>query len=85
MADKIYTFNNKLLLINNKLMKVSEGPDPYNPLGLPPYTIRLKYKQGVTPTFSKGTGTLVDAEQNIWDLTYENSDWSSLLDISFRR
>ena len=53
--------------------------DPYNPLGLPPYTIRLKYKQGTTPTFSKGTGTLVDEENNIWDLTYENSDWTNLL------
>lgn len=51
------------------------GPGP----SLPPYTIRLKYEQGTTPTFSKGTGVLVDAEQNIWDLTYENTYWNTLL------
>ena len=50
------------------------GPEP-----LPPFTLRLKYKEGTTPTFSKGTGTLVDSTNNIWDLTYENSDWNSLL------
>lgn len=52
-----------------------------NPLDLPPYTIRLKYKDGITPTFTKGTGVQVSQEQNIWDLTYENSDWSYLLYI----
>ena len=46
---------------------------------LPPYTIRLKYKQGTTPTFSKGTGVLVDSTNNIWDLTYENTAWIRLL------
>lgn len=64
-----------------ELVPVSWGGDgdAYNPLNLPPYTIRLKYEQGTTPTFSKGTGVLVDAEQNIWDLTYENKDWERLL------
>lgn len=70
--------NNKLIKFNNKLVGLS-SVDPYNPLGLPPYTIRLKYKPGTTPTFSKGTGVLVDAGENIWDLTYENSDWQGLL------
>ena len=55
-----------------------DSPVPPEP-SLPPYTIRLKYKQGTTPTFSKGTGVLYDAEQNIWDLTYENSNWTNLL------
>ena len=54
---------------------VPPGPEPT----LPPYTIRLKYKQGITPTFSRGTGVLYDAEQNIWDLTCEDSNWSNLL------
>ena len=53
--------------------------DPYNPLDLPPYTIRLKYKQGTTPEFSKGTGIQVSQSPNIWDLTYENSNWNELL------
>lgn len=54
-----------------------EEPGP-EPEPLPPYTMRLKYTQGYTPFFSKGTGVLYDEEQNIWDLTYENSNWSTL-------
>ena len=57
-----------------------KSPINYNPLNLPPYTIRLKYKDGVTPLFAKGTGVQVSQNPNIWDLTYENSDWSFLLD-----
>lgn len=80
------------VLVDGVLSVVNEGessgpgpgpepvPDPYNPLNLPPYTIRLKYKQGTTPTFSRGTGVIVDAENNIWDLTYENNDWRDLLE-----
>lgn len=48
----------------------------YNPLNLPPYTVRFKYRQGITPTFQRGTAVLFDAENNIWDWTYESSDWS---------
>lgn len=49
------------------------------PASLPDYTIRLKFTDGVTPTFSKGTAVQVSESPNIWDLTYENSDWSELL------
>lgn len=52
--------------------------DPPGP-SLPPYTIRLKFKDGVTPTFSKGTGVQVSSSPNIWDLTYEFSLWNNLL------
>lgn len=55
--------------------------DKLNPLDLPPYTIRLKYKDGITPTFNKGTGVQVSESPNIWDLTYVNNDWSRLLYI----
>lgn len=41
--------------------------------------IRLKYRSGTTPTFSKGTGVLIDAANNIWELTYANPDWRYLL------
>lgn len=50
-----------------------------NPLNLPPYTIRLKFKDGITPTFGIGVGTQVSQTPNIWDLTYENNDWTRLL------
>ena len=41
--------------------------DPYNPLGLPPYTIRVKFKSGYTPTMGDAQ-TLVDANENVWDI-----------------
>lgn len=53
--------------------------DPYNPLGLPDYTIRLKFTEGVTPTFSKGTAVQVSSSPNVWDLTRDSSNWSQLL------
>ena len=55
--------------------------DPYNPLGLPDYTIRLKYKDNVTPTFKKGVGVQVSQSPNIWDLTYTNNNWGTLLEL----
>lgn len=45
---------------------------------LPAYTMRLEYNEGVTPTFSKGTGTQVSSSPNVWDLTYENADWGGM-------
>lgn len=51
----------------------------YNPLNLPPYTIRLRYDEGRTPKFPKGTGVQVSSSPNVWDLTYENSDWTELV------
>lgn len=54
--------------------------DPYNPLGLPDYTIRLRYFDGVTPTFSSGTAVQVSQSPNIWDLTYISNRWNGLLE-----
>ena len=52
----------------------------YNPLGLPPYTIRVQIADGesVTPVYSSYTGTVhqVSSSPNVWDLTYAQSDWS---------
>lgn len=55
------------------------GPGPGPEPSLPPFTLRLKFKDGVTPTFSKGTATQVSSSPNIWDLTYENEEWNELL------
>lgn len=60
-------------------VKVYGSSDPYNPLNLPPYTIRLKFNDGVTPTFSSGTAVQVSSSPNVWDLTYENTDWGRLV------
>lgn len=74
---KIYTFNNKVLTRNTKWLKEYEEPTPPTP-SLPPYTIRMRFTEGVTPSFSKGTLTQVSSSPNVWDLTYEDSDWSDL-------
>lgn len=64
-----------MLVVNVKPISLNGKFFEYNVPTLPPYTIRLKYKQGTTPTFEKGTGVLVDADENVWDLTYENDNW----------
>ena len=68
-----------LVKCNNVYPKVGGVFLNYHGVRLPPLTIRLKYRQGVIPSFSKGTGVLVDSTNNIWDLTYENNDWNNLL------
>lgn len=51
----------------------------FNPLNLPAYTMRLKFTDGVTPTFERGTATQVSSSPNVWDLTYSDSNWSGLI------
>ena len=60
-------------------VKLYQSGDPYNPLGLPAYTIRCEFTEGVTPTFAYGTGVQVSASPNVWDLTYVNTSWNRLL------
>lgn len=76
---KIYTFNNKVLTRNTKWLKEYEEPTPPTP-SLPPYTIRMRFTEGVTPTFYVGSLAQVSSSPNIWDLTYEVADWSGLSD-----
>ena len=44
-----------------------------------PNTLVLLFETGVTPVFSKGTATQLGADPNIWQLTANFPDWSSLL------
>ena len=53
--------------------------DPYNPLGLPPFTIRCKFTSGYTPTMGDSQ-TLVDADENVWDIYKNSTDWTSLFE-----
>ena len=76
---KIYTYDNKIMTVGGKWMEQPAQPGPGPGPSLPPYTIRLKFTEGVTPTFSKGTAVQVSSSPNIWDLTYENTDWNNLL------
>lgn len=67
-------FGNKVVSYNDKWLT---GDKPLPPI--PPYSARLKFREGVTPRIGKGTLTLLDARRNIWDLTYENSNWYYLV------
>lgn len=67
-----------MLAYGNTVLKVgADWLDYLPPIGH--HTLRLRYKTGTTPEFSRGTGVCVDAVRNIWDLTYDNSNWYSLL------
>lgn len=79
MSTTIYTSNGKILVngSNNKWLKASDV-DPYNPLGLPEKTIRIKFKSGYTPESNPGyfLVTLVDQANNVWDWTTERTSMS---------
>ena len=57
-----------------------QGVDPYNPLNLPPFTIRVKFDNDFTPT--QGTVVLVDPDQHIWDITYEPIDGQLIIEYT---
>lgn len=68
-------FGNDILKVGTSWIDYRSQPGP----PLPPYTIRLRYTEGITPSVSKGVLTQVSSVPNIWDLTYENNDWGLLL------
>ena len=81
------SYNDKILKINSKWLS---GID-FNPLKLPPHTIRIKIEQGYDPRtsskYTQDTLTLVDAEQNIWDIRvhyYYTSDYKGTLLLYIR-
>ena len=74
-TGNLSTFNGKLFVFD-----FENTPDPLNPLNLPDNTIRLLFRDGVTPSFEKGTAVQVSSSPNVWDLTYNNTNWSYLLD-----
>lgn len=60
--------------------------DPYNPLDLPPYTIRVQFEDGVTPSFPfPRRATQVSVTPNVWDVSTSHlgqyGDWDDLLDV----
>lgn len=79
MSTNLLSFGGKILTVGGNALSFSSA-DPYNPLDLPPYTIRLKFNDGVTPSFSKGIAVQVSSSPNVWDLTYENTNWEFLID-----
>lgn len=78
MITNLLSFNDKILTVGGNALSIS-SVDPYNPLDLPPYTIRLKYNNGVTPTFYEGgTAVRVSTNPNVWDFTYNGSYWTNM-------
>ena len=73
----IVTPNGKFIGRQKAWAKMDPPIDPYNPLGLPANTIRVKFKSGYTPT-QGDSRTLVDAENNVWDIYKSGNDWSDL-------
>lgn len=70
---------------STKIYESSPSPvDPYNPLNLPAYTVRVKFAPGYTPAAQTDvTRTLVDGTENIWDITkYNNSSTFSSLFVN---
>ena len=77
------TYNNSVLTFgsNHVWLKPPSAPtpDPYNPLGLPAYTMRFQFSQsGFDPRnyVTGGTWAQVSVSPNVWDWTYENTNWS---------
>jgi len=79
--DKFYAYNG--ILVGNGNRVLGKKGDPYNPLDLPLHTIRVKFAPGYPLSDAGDSRTLVDAEQNIWDIYKANSgspydySWSS--------
>lgn len=81
----IYTLNGKVLknAANDKWL--TKKVDPYNPLGLPPYTIRVQVKPGtqIVQATRKGTITTVAGATDVYDICTAGlsnpGDWSCLL------
>ena len=79
-----YTIKTQAISVNGKESKESIGveyevKDPLNPLGLPPFTIRIKFKSGYTPTMGDSQ-TLVDTDENVWDIYKNSTDWTSVFE-----
>ena len=60
-----------------------EGPDPYNPLNLPPNTVRVRTNDGAAPkkkyNTSYETATLVEGTTDVYDVYKSGTDFSFLL------
>jgi surface protein len=84
---KIFAFDNKILALNNKWLRENSyvpPVDPYNPLGLPALTIRVKVASGSSaPSPTNATVTAVQGQTDVYDICTANSarpnDWSGLL------
>lgn len=75
-------FNSNILKWNGKWGNTAAPSpvDPWNPLNLPAYTIRVQLTDTTYDCSNKGfAGTWVSRGDGVWDITYENSNWRRLI------
>lgn len=75
----MFYINNKIIQFKNHVIK--SVTNNVNPLNLPSNTIRVKFANGYTPTMGD-TQTLVDANENIWDIYKQSNNWNKLFNIN---
>lgn len=75
----MFYINNKIIQFKNHVIK--SVTNNVNPLNLPSNTIRVKFASGYTPTMGD-TQTLVDANENIWDIYKQSNNWTKLFNIN---
>ena len=68
-------------LYHNGIKIWPEGPDPYNPLNLPPNTVRVRTNDGLVPYKSSNvpatyeTATLVEGTSDVYDVYKSGTDF----------
>lgn len=75
----IYNGAESTLYFNGSKIWPEVAPDPYNPLSLPPYTIRVKYKDNSTEPTDKivRAGCVLNQVSqipNVWDVTVNDGN-----------
>lgn len=80
MASYWLKYGNNVLHRNGYAVGKNNSPvDPYNPLGLPPFTVRVRLDRARPTSDFEMHGadvTIVDNNQHIYDITYASLDWS---------
>lgn len=73
------TFNGRPMLFGRPMV-FGSAVDPWNPLNLPAYTMRIQLTDTSYDCSAQGfPGTWVSRGDGVWDITYENSNWSRLM------
>jgi surface protein len=85
---EVYLGSNKIKEVYLGSNKVYEAVDPYNPLNLPPNTVRVVTPNNQPPSRGPGavatyeTATLVPGTTNVYDVYKSGTDFTKLLSYS---
>ena len=91
MSKTVMTYNNTVMSFGSTPKWMAVESDPYNPLGLPPYTMRFQFgnlsynpTNSLNPWNTGAQWVRVSTSPNIWDYTRENSNWREEFDSQFQ-